>query len=91
MTKLINENSSNWDEYLSIVLFSYRIVYKVATWYTPYQFMYRLHPLVPTKYILPVASRDQRNNTLMRILTNKVLELEKLQKAKMEATKTNGI
>jgi hypothetical protein len=49
-------------------LFSYRIIYKVATRYTPYQLVYGLHPLVPTKYIVPVASGDQRDITLLKVL-----------------------
>ncbi len=41
LTKLISDNRTNWDEHLSTMLFSYKIVYKVAIGYTPYQ-------LVPT-------------------------------------------
>jgi hypothetical protein len=51
------------NEHLSIVLFSYRIAYKVATWYTPYQLMYGLHPLMPTKYIVPIVSGNEKENT----------------------------
>jgi hypothetical protein len=36
LTKLVNEKKKDWDEHLSIVLFLCRIVYKVATCYTPY-------------------------------------------------------
>jgi len=36
LTKLISENRTIWDEHLSIMLFSYKIEYKIATWYTPY-------------------------------------------------------
>jgi transposase InsO family protein len=36
LTKLISENRINSDEHLSILLFSYKIEYKIATWYTPY-------------------------------------------------------
>jgi len=32
LTKLVNENKTDWDEYLSTMLFSHRITYKVATW-----------------------------------------------------------
>jgi hypothetical protein len=60
LTKLVSENITHWDEHLSIVLFSYKFAYKVATWYTPYQLVYGLHPLMPTKYIIPVASGDER-------------------------------
>ncbi len=52
LTKLINENKTNWDEHLSTMLFSYKIAYEVVTWYIPYQLVYGLHPLMPTDYIL---------------------------------------
>ncbi len=78
MTKLINENKIDWDEYLSIVLFSYRTEYKVATRYTPYQLMYGLHPLMPIKYIVPVTGGNEKDNTLVKILISRIIELEKL-------------
>jgi hypothetical protein len=45
--------------------------------YTPYQLVYGLHPLMPTKYIILVTSGNERDNTLVRVLTNKIIELEK--------------
>jgi hypothetical protein len=41
------------------MLFSYRITYKVITGYTPYQLMYGLHSLMPTKYIVLVGSGNE--------------------------------
>jgi hypothetical protein len=78
MTNLVSENRTNWDEHLFTILFSYKTTYKVATWYTPYQLVYGLHPLMPTKYIVLVVSGNERDNTPMRVLTNKIIELEKL-------------
>jgi hypothetical protein len=49
LTKLVNDNKIDWDEHLSTMLFSYIIAYIVARWYTPYQLVYGLHPLMPTK------------------------------------------
>ncbi len=40
LTKLVNENRTYQDEHPSIMLFSYKIAYKVATRYTPYQLVY---------------------------------------------------
>jgi hypothetical protein len=40
---LVSENHTNWDEHMSIVLFLYKITYKVIIGYTPYQLMYGLH------------------------------------------------
>jgi len=73
------------------VLFSYKIVYKVATGYTPYQLVYGLHPLMPTKYIVPIVGGNERNNTSMKVLTNRIIELEKLQEDRMQVAKTTRI
>jgi hypothetical protein len=45
--------------------------------------VYGLHPLMPTKYIVLVTSGSERDNTPVRILTSRILELEKLYEAKM--------
>jgi hypothetical protein len=50
--------------------------------------MYGLHPLLPTKYIMPVVGGNERNNISMRVLTSIIIELEKLEEAKMHTTKT---
>jgi hypothetical protein len=76
---------------MSTMLFSYKTTYKVTTWYTPYQLVYGLHPLMPTKYIVPIVGGEQKENTSVRVLTSRVSKLEKLQKARMQVTETNGI
>jgi hypothetical protein len=74
---LVNEKIIDSDEHLFIVLFSYRIFYKVATGYTPHQLVYGLHLLMPTKYVMSAISGDHRNaKTIM--LTTKITKLEKL-------------
>jgi hypothetical protein len=52
------ENKTNWYEHLPIVLFSYKTTYKVTTKYTPYQLVYGLHLLMPTKYILAIIDSN---------------------------------
>jgi hypothetical protein len=66
LIKFVNENRTDWDEHMSTMLFSYRMAYKVATRYTPYQLVHGLHPLMATKYIIIVVSADERDNTLMK-------------------------
>jgi len=83
LTKLVSENRIDWDEHLFIVLFSYKIAYKIAIGYTLYQLMYGLHPLMPTEYIVPIAGGNEKNNILLRVLTNKITKLEKLQETRM--------
>jgi len=79
LTKLVNDNRIDWDEHLPIMLFSYITEYKVTTWYTPYQLMYGLHPLMPTKYIVLVASGNERDDTLMKVLISRITKLGKLE------------
>jgi hypothetical protein len=61
-----------------MALFSYRTTYKKVTRYTPYQLVYQSHRLMPTKYIVLVIGGNERNNTPMKILTSRIIELEKL-------------
>ncbi len=51
LTKLVNENKNDWDEHLSTIIFSYQSAYKVGTSHIPFQLVYGLHPLLPTKYL----------------------------------------
>jgi hypothetical protein len=83
LTKLVSDNTTDWDEYLSTMLFSYRIAYKVAIGYAPYQLLYGLHPLMPTKYIALVDGGNERGHTLVRVLISRIIKLEKLQEVKM--------
>jgi hypothetical protein len=45
--------------------------------------MYGLHPLMPTKYIVPVIGGNERDNTSVKVLISRITELEKLQEARM--------
>jgi hypothetical protein len=75
---LVNENKNDWDEHLSILLFSYPTAYKVGTIHIPFQLVYGLHPLLPTKYILPSRRGDNIYPQPIKVLTNQLFELEKL-------------
>jgi len=65
-------------------LFSYKTAYKVVIGYTPYQLVYGLHPLMPTKYVMLTISGDHRDAKPTRVLTTRITELEKLQENKLE-------
>jgi hypothetical protein len=60
------------------MLFSYKIAYKVATGYTLYQLVYGLHPLMTTMYIMLVASGNERESILVKVLTSRIIKMEKL-------------
>jgi hypothetical protein len=50
--------------------------------------VYGLHPLMPIKYIIPVTYGDERDNTLVKVLTSRIIELEKFQEAKVQVVET---
>ncbi len=75
---------------MSTILFSYTIVYKVATSYTPYKIIYGLHPLMPTKHVIPTISGDHRDAKLTKMLTTTIIKLEKLQENRLEAQNNVG-
>ncbi len=75
---------------MSIILFSYRIAYKVATSYTPYQLVYGLHPLMPTEYILLAINGDNRNAEPTKVLIAKITKLEKLHENRLEVQNKVG-
>jgi len=40
---------------------------------------------------MPIANGNEKDNTSMKVLTTRIIELEKLQKDRMQATKTTSI
>jgi hypothetical protein len=60
------------------MLFSYIIAYKITTRYTPYQLVYGLHPFMPIEYIILVTGRNERYSISVKVLINKITNLEKL-------------
>jgi hypothetical protein len=70
---------------LSTILFSYRIVFKVGTDHTPFQLVYGLHPLLPTKYLLPSKPRQTHDPKLVTFSTSQLSEIEKFQEDQLIA------
>jgi hypothetical protein len=43
---------------------------------------------MPTKYIIPIISANERDNISMRVLISKITKLKKLQETIMQVAKT---
>jgi hypothetical protein len=86
LTKLVNEKKNDWDEHLGVVIFFYYIAYKVNIRHTPFQLVYGLYPLMPTKYLLPTFTKEGiAIHGIVKILTSKISELKKLEETKLHA------
>jgi hypothetical protein len=64
-------------------LLSYRTTFKVTTSYTPYKLVYGLHPFKPTKYVMLVINGVHMDANLVRVITNRIFDMEKLQNDKL--------
>jgi hypothetical protein len=55
---------------------------KLLTKYEPvipfFQLVHGLHPLLPTKYMLPSRPSDNKDQQPIRVLTSRLFQLEKL-------------
>jgi hypothetical protein len=46
---------------------------------------------MPIEYIVVIASGNEKDNTLVKVLTRRITKLEKLHEVRMQATKTTSI
>jgi hypothetical protein len=53
LAKLVNANWTDWDVMLVIALWAYQTTYKVTTQYTPFELVYGMQPIMPTKFAIP--------------------------------------
>jgi hypothetical protein len=91
LTKLVNDNRTDWNEHLPTVLFSYRIAFKVSTGYTPFQLVYGIHPLMPTEYIVPTRWTVGALDFIpTRVLTARLVDLEQMDSARHHAQQVAG-
>ena len=79
LIKLVSERKTDWDQHLPTVLFAYRTTYKVTTHHTPYQLVYGLQPMLPTKYVIPTYRNDvDRDYSVGRVWQHEWRILKKL-------------
>jgi hypothetical protein len=53
LAKLVNANKMDWDVMVVIALWAYQTIYKVTTQYTPFELVYGMQPIMPTKFAIP--------------------------------------
>jgi hypothetical protein len=91
LTRLVNENLTNWDEHLHMILYVYHTTFKLTMGHIPFQLVYGLYPLIPMEYLLPMSnSHHGRNFFPTHILTIHMVELEHLDETHQEATDRIG-
>ncbi len=87
LIKLVNENCTNWDEHLHMILYVYRITFKVTTRHTSFQLVHGLYPLMPIEYLLPMSNLHLNQKfSPTHILISRMAELEHFDETPHEAT-----
>ena len=91
LQKLVNDNRTDWDIQLYMVLFSYQTAYKVATGHSPFELVYGLLPLMPTEYIVPTQwTTTDLDFTQHRVLAARTTDLDKLDEKRLKAQTHQG-
>jgi hypothetical protein len=62
----------NWDEHFHIIMFTYRIIFKVSTCYIPFQLVYGLHALMHIEYLLLMTNSLTSKDFAMIRVFNRV-------------------
>jgi hypothetical protein len=83
----VNEKCNDWDEHLHKKMFAYKITFKVTVGHIPFQLIYGLHPLMPTKCLLPLENTPM-DHTSVHVLSNRIANLERLKETPQVPTKT---
>ena len=53
MTKIVEASHGDWEHKLTIALWAYRTVNKVATHCTPFSLAFGLEAVIPMEYLVP--------------------------------------
>jgi len=85
LTKLVNENMSDLDEHLSIVLFHTELPTKLEQVIFHFSLCMDYIQYFPMEYLLPSRFGENIESQHVKVLTNQLLELEKLQDNKLIA------
>ncbi len=84
LTKLVNENHTDWDKHLHMVLYAYHSTFKVITGHILFQLVYGFHRLMPTGYVLPMSNSHLGHFSPSCILTSCMAKLEHLDETHQE-------
>jgi transposase InsO family protein len=62
LTKVINVNQNDWDVMLTMASWAYQMAYRITTQHSPYELIYGLMLLLPTKVIIPMNWTSVKRN-----------------------------
>ncbi len=82
LTKLINANQNDWDVMFTIASWAYQMAYRITTQHSPYELIYGLMLLLPTKVLIltnwtSVKRNGNMENALLIQMQDLVLLNEK--------------
>jgi hypothetical protein len=83
LTKLVNENYTNWDEHKHMIMYAYHTTFKVTIKDKLFHLVYGLYPLMPIEYMLLMSnSYLDWDFSPTHILTSHMAKLEHLDETR---------
>ena len=83
MTKVVNESRIQWEQKLSLILWAYQMVYKIAAGTTLFQFLNGLNAILPIELLVQTLLIAIDLQWIGHELSKQVNELEKLVKMRL--------
>jgi hypothetical protein len=72
----------DWDVMLFIVLWAYRMAYKVTIQYTPFELVYSSQPIMPIEFVIPIKRihnvPQEKLNKVIRVGMEDLFKLDEI-------------
>ena len=85
LTNIVSESNTNWELKLHSIAWAYRVAYKMAIGTMPFNAIYGLDAILPLESLVPTLRVAQEIGWTRHKLSNRVEELEKLDKTRLAA------
>ena len=86
LASYVNDNQTNWDEYISLVTMAYNSSVQTSTGFSPSQMMYGREMTLPLDLVLgkPVSTEIENDTCYANELTDKMEEIHNLARKNLE-------
>ena len=85
LTKIVKDRRSNWELKLHAILWAYRVAYKTSIRTMPFNMVFGLHAILLMEFLIPTLRVAKELNWTGHKLSERLEDLEKLNKTRLVA------
>ena len=85
LTKIVSDKRSDWELKLHATLWACRVAYKTSIGTTPFNTVFGLDVILPMEFLIPTLRVAKKLNWTSHELSERLEDLEKLDKARLAA------